>query len=413
MKKRIILLMLLGVSIANAQRNHGITGDSNWFKNWTNFKPKNVEYSKPTNILVGAITENTTLSKRNTYLLSGMVYVANNAVLTIEPGTVIRGDYDTGGFLVITKGSKIIAEGTETDPIVFTSNKPTSERKPGDWGGLMLMGDAPINMMGGITSSIYDPNPQYNGFGGTNEQSDSGILKYVRIEFAGHKIRDKYLLNGLTLAAVGNRTKIEYVQVSFSNDDSVEAIGGNVNLNNVISFKANDDDYDYSFGLQCTMTNCVAIRYPYTADVTRSRCLEIDSYDKVSNYDPSKKLTAIKMINCTLLNNEENDQGLVKEAISMKYDCNLEMTNCVVSGFSSFLAFDDKFLEANNFRKVIISNSTLDSCKELFTNEILSKVDVANDWFIKNSKQLYISNVGINNLYKNNDIKKTPDFRLK
>lgn len=405
--------MLLSIGAVNAQRNHGIIGDSNWFKNWTNFKPKSVEYNKPTNILVGAITENTTLSKRNTYLLSGMVYVTNNAVLTIEPGTVIRGDFDTSGALIVTKGAKIMAEGTETDPIIFTSNKSTSERKPGDWGGVMLMGDAPINMMGGVTSSIYDPNPQYNGFGGTNEQCDSGVLKYVRIEFAGKKIRDKFLLNGLTLAAVGKKTRIEYVQVSFSNDDAVEAVGGNVDLNNVISFKSNDDDFDYSFGLQCTMTNCVAIRYPYTADVTRSRCLEIDSYDKVANYDPAKKLTNIKMVNCALLNNEENDQGLVKEAISLKYDCNLEMTNCVVSGFSSFIAFDDKFLEANNYRKIVINNCTIDSCKEAFTTEQLTKVMEVNDWFVKNSKLLYISNVGINNLYKNNDIKKLPDFRLK
>ncbi len=161
MKTKILLLFLSTFCVAQVQNpnTHGIVGEPNWFNNWTNFKPKSVEYARPTHILNGNISENMTLSKRNTYVLMGSVFVTNNAVLTIEPGTVIRGDFDTNGRLTIVKGSKIMAEGTVTDPIVFTSNKSTAERKPGDWGGVILMGNAPINRHGGVASSFYEPNP--------------------------------------------------------------------------------------------------------------------------------------------------------------------------------------------------------------------------------------------------------------
>lgn len=413
MKIKILLLLLSTFHVANAQNGQGIIGESNWFSGWTNFRPKATEYNQATQILTGDIKENMTLTKNNVYLIMGTVHVANKAVLTIEPGTVIRGDFNSNGTLTVIKGSKIIAEGTETNPIVFTSNKPTSERKPGDWGGVILMGDAPINRFGGVSASFYEPNPLYNPFGGPNESSDSGILKYVRIEFAGKKIDSKIALNGLTLAAVGNKTKIEYVQISFSSDDSVEVIGGNVDFNNVISYRANDDDFDYSMGIQSTMNNSIAIRNPYASDNTRSRCFEIDSYDKIENYDSTKKKTYIKLNNVTMTNDEENTMGLVKEAISLKTDSFVEVNKCVVAGFSSFIALDDKYLEGDNFKKIKVYNSTIDSCSELFTNETLGKANNVNDWFTQNDKLLYVTNTGINNLFMNNNVKKKPDFRLK
>jgi hypothetical protein len=412
MKSKIIILLLFICYNSNAQKRQGIDGESNWFNGWTSFRPKAAEYNQATQILTGDIKENTTLTKQNVYLIMGTVHVANNAVLTIEPGTVIRGDFNSNGTLTITRGSKIIAEGTETSPIIFTSNKPTSERKPGDWGGLILMGDAPINRFG-VSASFYEPNPLYNPFGGTNESSDSGILKYVRIEFAGKKIDPKISLNGLTLAAVGNKTKIEYVQISFSSDDSVEVIGGNINFSNIISYRANDDDFDYSMGVQSTMNNSIAIRNPYASDNTRSRCFEIDSYDKIENYDPTKKKTFIKINNVTMTNDEENTMGLVKEATSLKTDSFIEVNKCLVAGFSSFIAFDDKYISEDNFKKIKVYNSTVDSCTELFTNEALQKVQTVNDWFMKSDKLLYTSTVGINNLFINNNVKKKPDFRLK
>ncbi len=417
MKIKILLLALSTFYVANAQKTKGITGDSNWFNGWTNFKPNSAEYGQATQILIGDIKENMTLTKGTVYLLMGTVHVAKGVVLTIEPGTVIRGDFDTIGTLTVTKGAKIMAEGTETDPIIFTSNKPSGSRKPGDWGGVILMGDAPINRHGGVSSSFYDPNPLYNTFGGPNELDNSGVLKYIRIEFAGKKIESKAIaLNGLTLAAIGGKTKIDFIQISFANDDSFEAFGGNVDLNNVISYRAFDDDFDYSMGIQTTVSNSIAIRNPYTSDNTRSRCFEIDSYDKVENYDPAKKKTLVKLNNVTLLNSETgtaDSMSLIKEAISVWSDSFLEVNRCVVVGFSSFIAFNDKYLEGDNFKKVKVYDCLIDSCTELFTNEKLFKAESANNWFTQQDKLLEVSKVGMSNLFKNTDLKKKPDFRLK
>ena len=150
MKKIAIIISLISFFSLEAQQIKGIIGESNWMNNWTNFNPKTTEYKEVTNILAGVINHDMTLLKKNTYLLAGVVYVTNNATLTIESGTIIRGDFETCGTLVITKGSKIIANGLETDPIVFTSNKDISDRKSGDWGGIIILGDAPINKIGGI-----------------------------------------------------------------------------------------------------------------------------------------------------------------------------------------------------------------------------------------------------------------------
>ncbi|MES2811897.1 MAG: hypothetical protein V4670_05435 [Bacteroidota bacterium] len=411
MKMKIALFALFAFTAINAQ-NQGITGDINWFNNWTNFKPKSAEYDAPSRILTGVISENTTL-KKGSYLLMGTVYVANKAILTIEPGAVLRGDFESNGTLVITRGCKIIAEGTVTDPIVFTSSKAALDRKPGDWGGVIIYGDAPLNRIGGVISSIYDSNPLYNLFGGNNVNDDSGSLKYVRIEFAGKKLNEKLMLNGLTLGAVGKKTKIEYVQVSLAKDDAFEIIGGEFDMNNIISFNNADDDFDFSMGTICTMSNSISIRSPFISDNTRSRCFEIDSYDKVENFDPSKKKTIIKLNNVVMVMNEEGNMSLVKEAVSLKAESFLEMNKCVIVGFSSFLALDDKYLADDNFKKIKIYNTTVDNCTEVITNETLFKADIATNWFTQPDKLVTVSKYGIMNLFKNNETKKKPDFRLK
>ena len=412
MKKKLVLLLLISFGISNAQNTHGIVGDINWFNNWTSFKPKSVEYDQPSRILTGVIAENTTL-KKGTYSIVGTLYVANNASLTIEPGAVFRCDAESTATLVITRGAKIVAEGTVTDPIVFTSSKSSFDRKAGDWGGVIIYGDAPVNRFGGVIASIYDNNPLYNVFGGSNVNGDSGVLKYVRIEFAGKKINEKTMLNGLTLGAVGKKTKIEFVQVSFAKDDAFEIIGGEFDMSNVISFQNADDDFDFSMGTICTMNNSIAIRNPYINDNTRSRAFEIDSYDKIENFDPTKKKTYIKLNNVAVVSNEENSMGLVKEAISLKSDSFLEMNKCVVAGFASGIALDDKYLEKENYKQLKVTNCTFDSCTEVFTNENLVKVESVSNWFEAYDKMNYVTRTGIMNLFKSNNVKTKPDFRLK
>src|SRR5690606_16140492 len=213
-----LLIFLLITGSVFGQQEKGIIGANNWLANWTEFKPNQSRYNEPTQILAGNIEVDTRLVKRDTYLLLGNVFVTNGATLTIEPGTVIIGDFASKGSLTIAKGSKIIAEGLETDPIVFTSNR--SVKRAGDWGGLIILGDAPTNRFGnGSVASFYTdltPTAYANtNFGGSDMESDSGILKYVRIEFAGRRINNNDYFNGLLLAAVGSETVIDNVMVSY------------------------------------------------------------------------------------------------------------------------------------------------------------------------------------------------------
>lgn len=411
MKKTILIIInLISVISLNAQQINGIIGTENWFNNWTDFKPKTSEYPESTHILSGVIDSNMTLYKKNTYLLMNVVYVANNVVLTIEPGTIIRGDFATCGTLVITKGAKIIAEGTSTDPIVFTSNKETSERKPGDWGGIILLGDAPINKFGGIGTLDFNLNPKYNFYGGLNSESNSGILKYLRIEFSGRKLNALKELNGLSLAGVGSKTKMEYIQVSFSNDDSFESYGGEVRFSNLISFRATDDDFDFTQGSQCQINNSIAIRYPFSSDVSRSRCFEVDSYDKVENYDLDRKLTKIVANNITLINNEDNNQGLVKEAIYIKSDSFFELKNSIVSGFNQFLLLEDKAVSNSNLDKLKFQNIAINNCKFNIQLETGIIDNLIEEIIVTNIQILHINK---ENLFVESDVKKNPDFRLK
>jgi hypothetical protein len=147
-------------------------------------------------------------------------------LLTIAAGTVIIGDRATKGTLIIQRGSKIIAEGTLEKPIVFTSERAVGEREPGDWGGLVLCGKAPINVPGGVN----ELEGKYGGFyGGTDANDNSGSLKYVRVEYAGIPINPNEEVNSFTFGGVGSGTKLEYLQASFGLDDSFEWFGGTVN----------------------------------------------------------------------------------------------------------------------------------------------------------------------------------------
>ncbi|MBI1227142.1 MAG: T9SS C-terminal target domain-containing protein, partial [Bacteroidetes bacterium] len=151
------------------------------------------------------ITTNTTWTSNNIYLLqNGCLYVTNNATLTIEPGTIIKGD---AAALIVLRGSKIIADGTAEQPIVFTSAKPAGQRAPGDWGGLALLGKAPINVPGG--EATMEGGCDLSVYGGTDPNDNSGVLRYVRIEFAGIPFQPNNELNSLTLGGVGSGTTIE------------------------------------------------------------------------------------------------------------------------------------------------------------------------------------------------------------
>jgi hypothetical protein len=212
--------------------------------------------------LTGNINTTTTLTSDKVWTLKGYVYVTDGAKLIIQPGTKIISDISEKGALCIERGAQIIAEGTATKPIVFTSGKPDGSKEPGDWGGIVILGRAKTNrsseptIEGGIGRA----------FGGTNDADNSGVLKYVRIEYAGIAAMPNSEINALTLGGVGSGTIIENVQTIYANDDAFEFFGGNVNARNLYAYATADDDFDFDFGYTGTITNGVAKRDPQFVD---------------------------------------------------------------------------------------------------------------------------------------------------
>lgn len=210
--------------------------------------------------------------KKGTYLLKGWVYVGSGAELTIEPGTVIKGDKDTKASLIVERGGKLYAQGTAASPIVFTSELAKGSRKPGDWGGIILCGKAKNNQ----TEMQIEGGPRTK-HGGDDNADNSGTLSYVRIEFAGYPFEKDKEINGLTLGSVGSGTQIDHVQVSYSNDDSYEWFGGDVNCKYLIAWKGWDDDFDTDNGFSGNVQFGLAVRDSKIADTSQSNGFESDN----------------------------------------------------------------------------------------------------------------------------------------
>lgn len=265
----------------------GAFGATDWSNGWANYNPKTTVYPATTAVLEGSITTNTTLDASKVYLLKNTVYVESGVTLTIPAGTIIRGDKVSKATLLITRGGKLIAEGTATKPIVFTSNAEVGARAPGDWGGIVILGKAITNATGGeslIEGGFTTPKGNY---GGTDNADNSGSLKYLRVEFPGIAYATNNEINGITFGSVGSATSVDYVQVSYSADDSFEFFGGTVNAKHLISTANVDDAFDFDNGFSGKLQFCVAQRDASLADQAgQSNGIEADNSEKVFDSSP-------------------------------------------------------------------------------------------------------------------------------
>ena len=246
MKKLLGLILVLGLFSCKKELGGDVT-------------PINVP---TTTTLSGNINTTTTLTSDKTWTLKGYVYVTDGAKLIIQPGTTIVSDIAEKGALIIERGAQLIAEGTSTKPIIFTSGKAVGERTPGDWGGVVLLGRATTNRTSEPTIEGGIGRP----YGGTNDLDNSGILKYVRIEYAGIAAMPNSEINALTLGGVGSGTIIENVQTIYANDDAFEFFGGTVNAKNLYAYATADDDYDFDFGYRGSVSYSVSKRDPQFVD---------------------------------------------------------------------------------------------------------------------------------------------------
>ncbi len=249
--------------------------------------------------IVGDITENTILSKGNTYTLRGGVHVTNGATLKIEEGVTVKAitnsktDYANTAYLLVEPGSKIEAVGTASAPIVFTSNAATPA--PQDWGGIILCGKAPINPQGGTAPSEMGAGVVY---GGTDAADNSGTLKYVRVEYTGKKQDASKEHNGFTFEGVGNGTTLEYLAVYKGADDGIEFFGGTVNIRYAVVNGAQDDLFDWTYGWSGNAQFLVGIQGNDVAD----RGIEADNNGDNNGLSP---LSSPTLSNITLVGSRE------------------------------------------------------------------------------------------------------------
>jgi hypothetical protein len=195
-------------------------------------------------VLTGSITSSRTLTANTTWVLSGTVFVRAGATLTIEPGTRIVGEKATRGTLVIDVGAQINANGTRDRPIVMTSDQPQGSRARSDWGGLILNGRAPLNVPGGTAQGEGDT----GAYGGDDPNDNSGVLRYVRVEFAGIEFSPDNELNGIAFQGVGAGTTIDFIQVHFNKDDGIEFFGGTASAKHLLCTAIGDDSFDWTDG---------------------------------------------------------------------------------------------------------------------------------------------------------------------
>lgn len=258
-----------------------------WTDSWTNYDPINEPYLDAATVVnvTADITTSTTWTTGKTYKLTGLIYVRNNATLTIQPGVVIKGLSSVNGTaLIVTRGSKLNAIGTAANPIVFTSGKSVAQgRQKGDWGGIILLGRAGFNTNNGVNNIegiTANANTEYGGGSTPDDEDNSGTLKYVRIEFGGYVFSPNNEINGLTMGAVGRGTTIDYVQVSYTNDDAFEWFGGSVNCKHLVSYRNLDDDFDTDNGYKGIVQYGLIVRDPSIADnpsVSTSESFESDN----------------------------------------------------------------------------------------------------------------------------------------
>jgi hypothetical protein len=292
------------------------------------------------------ITTNTTWRGDRIYLIEGYRFVKNGATLTIEPGATIKGDKASKGTLIVTKTGKIFANGNDTMPIVFTSNQPLGTRTYGDWGGIVILGNAPINVPGGtgiIEGGLLGQDATY---GGNNPDDSSGVFRYVRIEYPGIAYQPNSEINGLTLGGVGRKTQIDHIQVSYSGDDAFEWFGGNVNCKYLIAHRGWDDDFDTDFGYSGKVQFALSMRDPNISDQSQSNGFESDN-DGTGTFNTP--FTSALFSNVTIIGPREGGSAasLYRRAMHLRRNTRTSIYNSLFSGYPTGLHIDGQAAQAN------------------------------------------------------------------
>jgi hypothetical protein len=269
------------------------------------------------------ITADATWASGSIVTLSQLIVVTNNATLTIEPGVIVKGD--NGSALVISRGAKLNAAGTAASPIIFTSSKPEGSRASGDWGGVVLLGSATLNLAGGEGNIEGMPAGPASLYGGTDDASSCGSLKYVRIEFAGYVFGTDNELNGLTLGGCGSATELDFIQSHLGKDDGVEFFGGTANIKHLLVTQAADDSLDYDQGWR---GNAQFIVIQQSASVG-DKGIEGDNLKGVIDSTPRSRPT---IFNASIIGSGANAE---QAGLKIRVGAGLVLKNSIVANFQA------------------------------------------------------------------------------
>ena len=361
-----------------------------WTKGWAEWNPKQASYGVATETTtlndasgIKNITGTVTLDASKVYLLTSTCVVRSGGKLIIPAGTVIRGAADLTAtpklyaLITVERGGMIEVNGTSTNPVVMTSNKAAGSRDRGDWGGLVLCGKA-VNNQGldvqleGFNNVAVDNT--LGKFGGTDDADNSGVVKYVRIEFAGLAFEPNKEVNSLTMGSVGSKTEIEGVQCSFGNDDAFEWFGGTVSCKKLISYKTTDDDFDTDFGYRGAVQFGIAVRdtayfdlsWNATSGASTSETFESDNDAAGSGKLPltSALFSNITCVGPVPLDKTYNDltatqKGAFRRGARIRRNSRLNIVNSVFMGYRNFIMFDgDSVLVASGVKSGAISETS-------------------------------------------------------
>ena len=286
--------------------------------------------------LGGTLSENLTLETGITYTLTSALIIPEGITLTINPGVVVRATIGADVFVAVLQGGIINAEGTAENPIVFTSDSATPNA--GDWGGLIILGRAPINSVSGGDATSTS---EIGGlpYGGSVENDNSGILRYVRIEFSGGAADASSENNGFSFYGVGNGTTIEFIQAFEGRDDGIEFFGGTVNATYVSVVGSQDDSVDWTEGYTGTLTN-VYIEHRQSHD----KGIEADGFNTdIGNNSNPLFWSAPTINNLTINGNGSTNDN---EAIRLRAGTRAIFNNVLISGFTEAFDLDGDDVES-------------------------------------------------------------------
>jgi len=400
--KKFTLLPVLAIIFFAACKKDNMPGKNN-----------NNNNSRPVDTLQGIISSDKTLDANKDYFLKGQVYVKNNVTLIIPAGVTVHVQKNDAAsdksVLVVTRGSKIMINGTADKPVVFTS--AAANQAPGDWGGIVILGNAPTNVGEGNAAGLAVSGD--TRYGGVTSGDNSGSITYLRLEYTGGinpPAEDEWAVDkvsGLVMESVGSGTKVDNVMVKYSNDDSFQFVGGTVNATHLISYNAGDDDFDFDLGYTGKLQFLIGYRTHASSQALRANGFESYNDEVPTTNEP---LTRPVVSNMTIIGPQGIDATStnVWMGVYMRKGTRLAIRNSIIAEFSR-----GAFMTCPRTRPVILADNNAEFRSNLVHSDTLARTFAWNQGAVIAVPDPEMTIFETNTVNKDSVIATTSDMKLK